>query len=111
MKLSYEDHHLITVLTLSGELTSDQGDAFRRACQERFSAGIRDVVLNLEHLKAIDSAGLEMLLWLVDQTANHHGQVRLVNPEQAVRTILYLTRLDRRFAICDSVELAARSLR
>ena len=49
MKLSYEDHDAITVLTVSGELTADSADAFRRTCQDRFDAGICDVVLDLEH--------------------------------------------------------------
>ena len=47
MKLSYEDHDAITVLTLSGDLTADQADSFRRACDDRFEAGIRDVVLDM----------------------------------------------------------------
>ena len=33
MKLSYEHHGAITVLTTSGELTSDEADAFRRTCR------------------------------------------------------------------------------
>ena len=47
MKLSYEDHDTITVLTLSGDLSADQTDAFRRSCQDRLDAGNRHVVLHL----------------------------------------------------------------
>ncbi len=111
MKLSYEDHNTITVLTISGELTADQGDSFRRACQDRLNAGIRDIVLDMEYLTLIDSAGLELLLWLVDQVAENGGQVRLVKPDETVRKILQLTRLDRRFNTHDSIESAAKSLR
>lgn len=111
MKLSYEDHDTVTVLTVSGELTADSADAFRRTCQERFDAGIRDIVLDLEHLKLIDSAGLELLLWIVDETSNRSGQCRLVNPDETVRKIFEATRLDRRFDVHDTVEAAAKSLR
>ena len=111
MKLSYEDHDAITVLTVSGELTADSADAFRRTCQERFDAGIRDIVLDLEHLKLIDSAGLELFLWIVDEAADRSGQCRLVNPDETVRKIFEVTRLDRRFAIHETVEAAAKSLR
>ena len=111
MKLSYEDHNTVSVLTMSGELTADQADAFRRACQERINAGIRDLVLDLEHLSLIDSAGLELLLWLTDEASRHQGQVRLVNPDETVAKILRLTRLDRRFSTHQTVEDAARSLR
>ena len=111
MKLSYEDHDAITVLTVSGELTADSADAFRRTCQDRFDAGIRDVVLDLGHLKLIDSAGLELLLWIVDESADRNGQCRLVNPDETVRKIFEATRLDRRFAVHETVEAAAKSLR
>jgi len=111
MKLSYEDHDTVTVLTVSGELTADSADAFRRTCQERFDAGIRDIVLDLEHLKLIDSAGLELLLWIIDETADRSGQCRLVNPDETVRKIFEATRLDRRFSVHETVEAAAKSLR
>ncbi|MHC5022337.1 MAG: STAS domain-containing protein [Planctomycetota bacterium] len=111
MKISYEDHDAITVLTVSGELTCDQADAFRRACQDRFSAGIRDVVLNFEHTDLVDSAGLELMLWLIDEVSCRNGQLRLVNPEDTVRRILEVTRLDKRFNIHETIESAAKSLR
>ena len=111
MKLSYEDHDSITVLTVSGELTADSADAFRRTCQERFDAGVRDVVLDLEHLTLIDSAGLELLLWIVDEAANRSGQCRMVNPGETVQKIFEVTRLDRRFVVHESIEAAAKSLR
>ena len=111
MKLSYEDHQHITVLTVSGELTADQVDTLRRSCQERFGAGIRDVVLNLEHLVFVDSAGLETLLWIIDEASERAGQVRLVKPDATISKILEISRLDRRFNIHDSIESAAKSLR
>lgn len=111
MKLSYEDHDTISVLTVSGELTSDQADSFRRICLDRFMAGIQDFVLDLEHLTLVDSAGLELLLWLMDEISTRNGQLRLVNPEETVSKILEVTRLDRRFDIHATVESAAKSLR
>lgn len=111
MKLSYEDHDSISVLTLSGSLTTDQADSFRRSAQERFDAGVCDIVLNVEHLELIDSAGLELLLWLIDEVRDRNGNLKLVNPDQTIRTIFRITRLERRFDIHDTIESAAKSLR
>lgn len=111
MKLSYEDHGAITVLTISGELTADQADAFRRAVADRFTAGARDVILSLEHMSLVDSAGLELLLWLLDEVSDRGGQVRLVKPDDLVAKILELTRLDRRFDTHQTLEAAGKSLR
>jgi anti-sigma B factor antagonist len=111
MKLSYEDHSTVSVLTVSGELTADQGDAFRRSCLDRFEAGARDIIIDMEHLTLIDSAGLEMLLWLADEVASRRGQLRLVQPDEIIRKIFHLTRLERKFSVHDNIEAAARSLR
>lgn len=111
MKLSYEDHDTTSVLTLSGELTIDQADAFRRACTERLEAGARDMILEMTHLALLDSAGLELLLWLSEELAGRGGQLRFVSPDETVLKILHVTRLDRRFDIHHSVESAAKSMR
>ena len=111
MKFSYEDHGSTSVLTVSGELTADQVDAFRRACQDRIENGVSHVVLDIEHLNMIDSAGLELLLWLIDALADKGGHLRIVKPDITVRTILEVTRLDRRFDAHESIESAAKSIR
>lgn len=111
MKLSYEDHDAISVLRVSGELTSDQADSFRRSCLDRLSCGARDIVLDVEHLSLIDSAGLELLIWLGEEVSDHGGQLRIVRPDETVRKILEITRLERRFDIHDTIESAAKSLR
>ena len=111
MKLSYEDFDVVTVLTVSGELTADHVDTFRRACQDRMTTGVRDFVLDLEYVTIIDSAGLELLLWLVEEASQHDGQLRLVNPDATVRKVFEITRLDRRFHFHPSVAAAPKSLR
>jgi len=111
MKLSYEDHDTITVLTVSGELTSDQADAFRRASLDRFGAGVCDVVLDMEHMTLVDSAGLEILLWLMDEIRERGGRLRIVRPDETILKILHITRLEGRFDIHEDIESAAMSLR
>ncbi len=111
MKLSYEDFGTRSVITLSGELTADKTDKFRRSCGDRFNAGIRDVLLDIEHLTLVDSAGLESILWLSDEVTQRRGHFRLVNPDEQIRKILQITRLDRRFETHTTVEAAAKSLR
>ena len=111
MKVSFEDHDTISVLTISGSLTIDQQDSFRRTFDERLDSGIQDFVLDIEHLTHVDSTGLEMLLWLQDEATRRAGRVKLVNPEELVRIALHVTRLEGRFDVHDSVEAAAKSLR
>ncbi|MEM9420084.1 MAG: STAS domain-containing protein [Planctomycetota bacterium] len=110
MKLSHDDQHELTVLTLQGELASDETDRFRRAALERIDARIRDFVLDLNGLEGIDSQGLESLLWLQEQCDERLGQVRLAGCQEHVSTVLKMTRLDNRFECCEDVESAIESL-
>ncbi|HEB60366.1 MAG TPA: anti-sigma factor antagonist [Phycisphaeraceae bacterium] len=111
MKLSYEDYDQMAIITMSGEFTADDTDTFRRTLGERFETGARHVVLDIEFLDQIDSAGLESLLWLQQQANRRNGQLRLVKPDDHILTILKMTRLERRFEYYDKVELAVRSVR
>lgn len=111
MKVSYEDHGPVSVLTMSGSLTADQVDAFGRAVEDRFSAGIRHVVLDMTHVGLVDSAGLEKMLWLSSQLDRRGGRLRLVGLDDTVSRILAVTRLERKFDVHESIESAARSLR
>ena len=110
MKLTYEDQHELSVLSLKGDLAGEEPDRFRRAALERIEARIRDFVLDLEALDSIDSQGLESLLWLQEQCDERLGQVRLAACQDALRDVLKMTRLDGRFECCDTVDDAIRSL-
>jgi anti-sigma B factor antagonist len=111
MKVVHEDHDRISILSVVGDLTSDHVDAFRRLVNERFEAGIRDFVVQLNEMPIIDSDGLESLLWLQDKAAELLGQVRLVEPTDDVSTILRITRLATQFDCRMDVTEAVRSLR
>jgi len=111
MKINFEDHGLIAIASLSGDLTSDSTDTFRRGVTDRMERGARDFVIVLDDLTQIDSAGLETLLWVQDCADDRLGQVRLVGVSEVITTILRITRLDRLFERYDDVTEAVRSLR
>ena len=111
MKLSWEDHGAVALLIASGDFSADATDNFRRVAGERFAAGARSFVLDFANVTLADSAALESLLWLSEETARAGGALRLVQPQHAVREALRLTRLSDRFECADSVEGAARAMR
>ena len=98
MKLSWESHGEVALLIASGDFSADAADNFRRVAGERFASGARSCVLDVSNVTLADSAALESLLWLSEETARHGGALRL-------------TRLSDRFECAESVEGAARSLR
>jgi len=111
MKLKYEDHNKISIVFIDGDMTTDDVDSFRRTVTERIHKGTRDFVLQVQGMTFIDSAGLESLLWLQEAVAEHLGQIRLVAPEENIRKILEITRLQHQFDTHNEVTDAIRSLR
>lgn len=111
MKISSQQFDRVAVLTLSGEFTADDADQFRRVLADKTRAPVRHVVLDCEHLEFIDSKGLEAWLALQETLGVAGGQLRLVRPDETVRTILGLTRLDKALEHHESLESAVRSLR
>ena len=111
MKLTFEDHDLISITTVSGELNVETIDAFRRGVTDRLERGVRDFVLVLHDLVQVDSAGLETFLWLQDRAAERKGQIRMVGLAEIIVSILRITRLERQFERYEDVTEAVRSLR
>jgi len=111
VRLTYEDYDQLSVVTLRGDLTAEDAEAFRGAMQERIDRDIRDFVLHLAETDAIDSQGLEAMLWLQDHAAERLGQVRLAAASPTLHEVLRVTRLAGRFDCHDSVDAAIASLR
>ena len=111
MKIYCEDFDQCTVVTLQGEFVSEDTRHFRREASERLQGRTHDFVADLSKTEFVDSAGLETLVWLQDQCAEHLGQVRLAACSENVRKILEMTRLAARFDFHESVEAAVQSLR
>ncbi len=111
MKLKHENYDEITVMTLSGELNADELQPFRRLVDQQLADKARDFVLDVQEMEFIDSRGLETLLWLQEQADHRLGQVRLVGPNETVRKILEITRLEHHFDSHDDLDSALKSLR
>lgn len=111
MKLSYHEYEHVCVVTLSGEYTADDVDAFRRTIGDRMEHGARHILLDCEHLEFLDSAALESWLRLRELLGQGNGQMRLIKPDENVQKILEITRLQKAFETHVSLEAAVRSVR
>ena len=67
------------------------------------------VVLDLQHVPLIDSAGLEALLDSRDECVRRAGTMHLATPNRLCRDILRVTGLDHQFSIFDDVISAVGS--
>lgn len=111
MKLEHEVYGKIAVINIDGGANEENLAPLRQLINDQLQAETRDFVLDLTRVDFLDSAALELMLWLQEQADERMGQVRLVGPSETVAEILRITRLDKQFDAHDQLEGALKSLK
>ena len=100
----------IMVLDLSGRLVlGETCIALRAHLQQLLSAKKTKILLDLQDVSRVDSAGIGTLVEAVIETAKHGGQLKLVNVPRLVLGILKVHRLSTVFEIYDHEDAARAS--
>ena len=110
MKLSTQQHGSVRVLAPHGPLAGDDVSVFRDEMVESAAQCGGRVVLDLQDVPYVDSAGIEALL----DTCAASGATeltRVANLTETCREALDLTDTLQRLYVFDTVENAIRSLR
>jgi anti-anti-sigma factor len=110
MKVDVRTHGSVAVVTPEGPLTRDEVEDFGRALRGASAERQGRVVLDLEAVPYVDSAGLETLLELCG------GDDPLVTPRvcgltETCREALAITRVLERLNVFDTAENAVRSFK
>ena len=88
----------VSVVDLSGKITIGEGDvALRNAVQGILDAGNQHILLNLEKVSYMDSAGIGELVACYKRAKEKQGSVKLLNPSGKVYDLLSLTKLEEVF--------------
>jgi Predicted NTP binding protein (contains STAS domain) len=93
-------------LRLSGELTIYQAAAAKAALRQALEAATT-LEVDLAAVTELDSAGLQLLLWLKAEGVRLGRTVSLVNHSEPVLAVLTLLNVDR--ALGDPVVLSSRT--
>jgi anti-sigma B factor antagonist len=102
----------VTVLTLTGQLTLDDGDlAFGRYADQVIAAGRQQIVVDLANVSYIDSAGVGMLVAESKRVTERGGAMRLARLTARSHHLLAMLKLKFVFEIYDDIESAVRSFR
>jgi len=113
MQITVEQYGDISALKVKHELSVDNVQQFRKHAERQLSDGVRRFVLDLEETLFVDSEGLEAFLWLRDECENifEVAGVKVASPDDNVRKILEMTRLDKDFEIYSTVAEAVKAFR
>jgi len=88
----------VSVVDLAGKITIGEGDVFlREKVTELLDGGNARILLNLERVKYMDSAGIGELVACYKRAKEKNGTVKLLNPSGKVYDLLQLTKLEEVF--------------
>ncbi len=100
----------VTILDLQGRLVLDEGDT---SCAEHIDLLVRQdrtrVILNLEDVTYIDSAGVGALVAKYITLRKRGGDLKLLRLSERVRRVIGIAHLLAVFETFESEELAVRS--
>ncbi len=98
MKASVRKLGKVSVVDISGKITIGEGDVqLREKVNELLDAGESRILLNLERVKYMDSAGIGELVACYKRAKEKEGTVKLLNPSGKVYDLLQLTKLEEVF--------------
>ena len=100
----------VTVLDLKGKMTLGEGDELLRdKINSLIQQGRRKIVLNLEDVPYIDSAGLGEIVRTYTTISRQGGSLKLLNLTKRITDLLSITKLLTVFDTYDSEADAVRS--
>jgi anti-sigma B factor antagonist len=94
---------------LEARLGADKAAAFKEAVGAFFAAGPAYIVLDLARVEFIDSSGLGAILGVLKRMPKE-SELVICRPTDAVASMFKLTRMDRVFTICKTVDEALTTL-
>jgi anti-sigma B factor antagonist len=99
----------ISLVDVSGRLTSFETGALRDAISRLLKQGRKDIVLNLSGLQYLDSSGIGELARMYVSVVKENGQMKVVGLSSKVEEILKITQLYQVFPEFPSEEAALQS--
>jgi len=95
MKVNIRQEGDVSVVDLSGKITIGEGDVvLREKVQDLLDFDQKKILLNLEKVSYMDSAGIGELVACYKRAKEKEGTVKLLNPSGKVYDLLQLTKLE-----------------
>jgi anti-sigma B factor antagonist len=110
MKTTVRSVGQVSVVELSGKITIGEGDVvLRDKVLELLNGGNSKILLSLEKVSYMDSAGIGELVACFKKAREKGGTVKLLKPSGKVEDLLQLTKLWEVFEIFDEEKQAIAS--
>jgi len=110
LRLTDRDVNGIAVLDLEGRIVlGEESNAMRERVKELLTGGKTKIVLNMDNVTYIDSAGLGTLVAIFHSAKQQGATLKLANLGSKFREVLQVTRLLTVFEVFDNEAAALQS--
>jgi anti-sigma B factor antagonist len=97
------------VVELEGDFTLETAHEVRKKLLRLCKRDVRELVVDFVRLSAVDTAGIAVLVEVLQSLGARGGKLKLAALDDKSRQVVRLTRLDQIFRIYDSVDAALES--
>jgi len=99
----------VVVMQMPEQLALGEVPSFKQELTPLLESHRPRIVLDCSQMRYIDSAGIEMLLYCLEEAMKRDGDLKLADVSKEAQVILELMRVDRVFEIFMTAEEAVRS--
>ncbi|MEO8045796.1 MAG: STAS domain-containing protein [Nitrospirota bacterium] len=90
------------ILDVVGDLTYANRAVFKAAVEKAKQAGCRHLIVNLEQVRFVDSAGLGLLVLVSQNFKLQQAQISILKPQSYVREIMSLANIPKMIPIYEN---------
>ncbi len=90
------------ILDVVGDLTYANRAVFKAAVEKAKQAGCRQLIVNLEQVRFVDSAGLGLLVLVSQNFKLQQAQISILKPQSYVREIMSLANIPKMIPIYEN---------
>jgi len=109
MNITEREQDSVTIFALEGRVDSEGALDLDLALQTAVSEGKHRLILEMDQVRYINSAGLRTLADILTQVRASQGDLKLVNLSQRVARVFQIIGFDRFFSIYATVDEALAS--
>ena len=109
MPTKSEKYGDVVVISVEAEFAGDAVSQFRTVAERQSTPENLWFVIDFQKTSALDSAGLEALLWFRERVEGNTGLVKVCGLDETCAKIFELTRFDRKFEVFPGLSAAVES--
>ena len=99
------------ILQIFGEMNIRNAQGFRKEFDRHMKSGCREFIIDMSTMDAIDSSGIGVLFAIMKTIKPLEGLVSIFGPNQTVRTVFGLTRLNKYIPVYATLDEALAAVK